>query len=245
MARRKAHIGWIELGATCVLIVGLSVLLLPILTRSREAPWRASCQNNLKQMGIVLKMYANERQGGKYPPLSPIPDNWMMDMVAVYPEYVTDLGIFVCPDSPFAGLARFHSPECVSSLFYVYTGFTVLSDEEALALFGSYEEWPELVRTQDSLALYVPVWENSDRVYGGSQSAIPVVWDRVPLDQSEFAHHAKTPGCNVLHMDGHVEFVPYSFYNNSNFFPVTRVSALTFGSVLPRLPWSCYDLRGT
>jgi len=45
----------------------------------------------------------------------------------------------------------------------------------------------------------------------------------------------------VLHLDGHVEFVKYSYYNNSDFFPVTRLSAETFGSVLPQMPMHCYE----
>ena len=36
-------------------------------------------------------------------------------------------------------------------------------------------------------------------------------------------------------------FVKYSYYNNSDFFPVTRLSAETFGSVLPQMPMHCYE----
>ena len=36
-------------------------------SRARESARRASCQNNLKQMGIVFKMYANEAPGEKFP----------------------------------------------------------------------------------------------------------------------------------------------------------------------------------
>ena len=49
-------------------IIGiLAAILLPALARAREAARRASCANNLKQMGIIYKMYANESEGEKYP----------------------------------------------------------------------------------------------------------------------------------------------------------------------------------
>ncbi|MCL4692247.1 MAG: DUF1559 domain-containing protein, partial [Candidatus Hydrogenedentes bacterium] len=86
-------------GAGMIAILG--AVLLPALSRSREASRRASCQNNLKQMGLVFKMFANESKGEVYPPLSPHRDNWMVDATALYPEYLTDLEILVCPSSPF------------------------------------------------------------------------------------------------------------------------------------------------
>ena len=44
-----------------------AAILLPALARAREAARRASCANNLKQWGLIFKMYANESKGQKYP----------------------------------------------------------------------------------------------------------------------------------------------------------------------------------
>lgn len=244
---------WVEVLVAFGLIAVLAVVLLPSLARSRESAHRSSCMNNLKQLGLVMKMYANENRG-YFPPLSPIANNWMMDAYAVYPEYLTDPNVLVCPTSPLAGgspftlkhnaehpgahVGDFH-PDCVSSLFYIYTGYLIVCDEQAAAVFDAYYTMPAAALNRD-LDVEVPVWADSDRITGNpGQNGIPVMWDRVPLNEVEFSHVPS--GCNVLHMDGHVEFVRYSYYNNSNFFPATRLSAETFGAVLPYLPSDCYE----
>ena len=260
MTRPVLRIRFIELGAL-LLILGIgAAIMLPALSRSREASCRASCQNNLKQLGIVTKMYASESKGDVYPPMSPIPENWMFDLDKVYPEYLSDLSILVCPSSPFSTPPPFvlrgniehpgaaigvPHPDCVSSLFYVYTNHAILSDEQAVAVFGAYHEVPTEVFNSMDLDLNVPVWDESPWAHndsppwmGGGQAAIPIMWDRVPLAVEDFAHVPM--GGNVLHMDGHVEFVKYSYYNNSSYFPMTAVSGETFGSVLPQLSRDCY-----
>lgn len=92
----------IELIVVIAIVAILAALLLPSLARSREAARRATCQSNLRQLGLVLEMYTSEDPGSLYPAtqkwhLNGTPTLSWIRGALLFPDYMTDVNITLCP----------------------------------------------------------------------------------------------------------------------------------------------------
>lgn len=104
----KRGFSLVEVLVVIAIIAILAGLILPALSRARETARRASCANNLRQMGQVFRMYADEHAGEWVPrmipyhlPFSPTKQCWSsFDGALLYPEYLTDYHLIICPSDP-------------------------------------------------------------------------------------------------------------------------------------------------
>ncbi|MCC6488692.1 MAG: DUF1559 domain-containing protein [Candidatus Hydrogenedentes bacterium] len=206
-----------------VLYVGIAILgiisaiTVPAMSRSREAARRAECQNNLKQMGIVYKMRANEHKD-LWPTLTNEKGEFFPLKAEIYPEYLTDTHVLVCPSDPTVPDASGSPESLIGDQSYFYLGYAVTNETEARAFLDAYrariaeggtfeEDLPAPAGTGTGggdkilrLTERLMAEAESLPMQAVAQSQIPVMFDR------EFSNHVPG-GINVLYMDGHVEFI--------------------------------------
>ncbi len=151
--RHRKGFTLIELLVVIAIILILAAMLLPALGKARESARRAVCASQLRQIYNMLLLYA-DANNDLLPPCQDQSGTLMFESNLMYPEYLSDPRILVCPSDPeyspawnfrltavhpvdSTAIGQVH-PDCFGPISYVYTGWMLTNDSEALALLTTY-----------------------------------------------------------------------------------------------------------
>jgi len=188
------------------------------------------------------------------------------DVQSMYPEYLSDLNVTVCPSSAVIEPGDHHynddpanpvDPCAVTDLSYMYFGWSILDEvvtapgtsandmnptpnqnltailiskllerltnkaayDNDITYQDSYAGNVErtLYRFREGIERFLITDINNPGASNKAQSELPILWDQISSDPNGSGFNHIPGGCNVLYMDGHVEFVRYPGAH-----PVTR-----------------------
>jgi prepilin-type N-terminal cleavage/methylation domain-containing protein/prepilin-type processing-associated H-X9-DG protein len=209
----------IELLVVIAIIAILAAILFPVFARARENARRASCQSNLKQIGIGIMMYVqdyDEKMPFNYNYRDSPSNTTLVRWQDIIQPYVKSYQVIVCP-SYTAGTtytfgrntARFTSefPNAPAALPYSYGANTVGSGTAPAGFIASppmlngapsvsqaaIDEPATTILVSDASSLDVEKWDYTD--FG----AAPRVDMKRHLD-----------GSNFLFCDGHVKWMNHT-----------------------------------
>jgi prepilin-type N-terminal cleavage/methylation domain-containing protein len=108
----------IELLVVMAIIGILAALLFPVFSTVQEQSRQNACIGNLQQIAVALKAY--ETDNSAFPP-APYFDGTRFQggVSALYPNYITDKNIFICPDD---ALAQANSVAAKAVVYSSYNG---------------------------------------------------------------------------------------------------------------------------
>lgn len=118
--RMKYGFTKIELLVTVCIVAVLGAMALPAAAKVRSGYERTSCQNNLRELGLALRLYAKEHPAGRFPYQQVVncdreiqATSSMFNASLMYPDYLSDWNVLLCPSAHNVGnaIAEWDTPE--------------------------------------------------------------------------------------------------------------------------------------
>ncbi len=209
----------IELLVVIAIIAVLAAILFPVFARARENARRASCQSNLKQIGLSVMMYTQDYDEKAYGAPSYV---WWTDP---YIPYIKSDQILLCPSS--SGPHTYARPVTYAANQHIFTHNTnVAQTVPPGANQGQAVPLQDFDSSRTAFAMDggSPTSTAGDVVgvyYSQTSPGVGVFGER----GYGFLSDRHLEGTNFAFLDGHVKWVPKQrIFIKSDGTPVPRIS---------------------
>lgn len=191
----------IELLVVIAIIAILAAILFPVFARARENARRASCQSNLKQLGLGVAQYSQDYD--EKMPLYSIPTPALAGWAFIVQPYVKSRQIFQCPSEPnapvFLASGNFDT-DYAYNLFLGWTG--AASDGRSIAQITNSSL---TVLALDSDDRYSDSWETGCGV-DSSPTCASYTKGLATFNVVSNSAQRHLDGQNFAFVDGHVKW---------------------------------------
>lgn len=202
---RKRGFTLIELLVVIAIISILASILFPVFARARENARRASCQSNLKQIGLGIQQYTQDFDE-KYPLLQdPMAGGTGIPVVAAIQPYVKSVQLFICPSAPQTETTSEQSTDTKDYIWRVTAG----TDNFLYSARGTYGFNNQILG--ESLSSI----DKPAEVGLGFDSSWLEVGSLIPIEGSVRDASRHFDGVNIGFADGHVKWLGENRFSDS------------------------------